>query len=276
MRGAAERGEQPFAAAVELSHSLFSTQKVPLGVEHSLATGPRPVRLVGGCGARALVRRPVTEMLNSAGEWEPSGADASNGSLGDLLVRESDRWVPRARLCRACLMAAALAISASCARKGSTAGRFRWRRSPVTASHAGEMAAQTLLALAAEVPIASPGDGAQRAAATIYPRRDLRKRRTAARAGVRPAAARSTRSFCAATRSRRASIFPALEVSAVIDSHGARFARSAGTRSDPARLPRIATNSNTTPPFRSSFRPPMPGADLAWSKRTERPRDAGS
>src|SRR3954471_4066873 len=42
MRGAAERAENPFAAAVELSHSLFSTQKVPLGVEHSLATGPRP------------------------------------------------------------------------------------------------------------------------------------------------------------------------------------------------------------------------------------------
>jgi superfamily II RNA helicase len=28
MRGAAERGEQPFAAAIELSHSLFSTQKI--------------------------------------------------------------------------------------------------------------------------------------------------------------------------------------------------------------------------------------------------------
>src|SRR3954463_1438385 len=38
MRAAADRSEQPFAAAVDLSRSLFSTQTVPIGAEHSLAT----------------------------------------------------------------------------------------------------------------------------------------------------------------------------------------------------------------------------------------------
>src|SRR5206468_12742004 len=32
----------PFAAAMEVTRSLFSVQQVPLGVEHSLETGPRP------------------------------------------------------------------------------------------------------------------------------------------------------------------------------------------------------------------------------------------
>ncbi len=74
MRGAADRGEQPFAAAVELSHSLFSTQQVPLGVEHSLATGPRPCGFWVDAERARFVRRPITEMLNSANEWEPKTA----------------------------------------------------------------------------------------------------------------------------------------------------------------------------------------------------------
>src|SRR5436853_6334230 len=47
MHAAKQRGEQPFAAAVELTHSLFSVQRVPLGVEHSLESGPRPCGLWG-------------------------------------------------------------------------------------------------------------------------------------------------------------------------------------------------------------------------------------
>src|SRR3954452_18884162 len=71
MRGAADRGENPFAAAVELSHSLFSTQTIPLGAEHSLATGERPCGLWVDAERARFVRRPVSEILNSAGEWEP-------------------------------------------------------------------------------------------------------------------------------------------------------------------------------------------------------------
>jgi hypothetical protein len=99
MRGAANRGEQPFAAAVDLSQSLFSTQKVPLGAEHSLATGPRPCGLWVDAERARFVRRPITEMLNSAGEWEPKG-ETREVSLGDLLVQENARWVPALSLPR--------------------------------------------------------------------------------------------------------------------------------------------------------------------------------
>ena len=86
-------GYNAFAAAVKLSHSLFSTQKVPLGVEHSLGVGPRPCGLLVDAERQRFVRRPITEMLNSAGEWEPQG-DLQKVSLGRLLVREIERWVP--------------------------------------------------------------------------------------------------------------------------------------------------------------------------------------
>ncbi|MGI8819410.1 MAG: DEAD/DEAH box helicase, partial [Chthoniobacterales bacterium] len=99
MRSAAERGAQPFAAAVELSHSLFSAQKVALGAEHSLATGARPCGLWVDAERARFVRRPVPEMLNSAGAWEPLGP-LQQVSLGELLVREHEQWVPALSLPR--------------------------------------------------------------------------------------------------------------------------------------------------------------------------------
>jgi len=99
MRGAANRGEQPFAAAVETSHSLFSTQRVLLGVEHSLATGPKPCRLWTDSERARFVRRPVAEVLNSKDEWETKPA-LTNVSLGEVLIRENDRWVPALALPR--------------------------------------------------------------------------------------------------------------------------------------------------------------------------------
>ena len=89
----------PFAAAVELSRSLFSAQKVPLGVEHSLATGPRPCGLWVDAERARFVRRPVTEILNSAEEWEPGGAQMET-TLGQLLVRQEERWMPALSLPR--------------------------------------------------------------------------------------------------------------------------------------------------------------------------------
>jgi superfamily II DNA/RNA helicase len=97
MRGAAERGEQPFAAALELSRSLFSAQRVPLGVEHSLATGPKPCGLWVDDERARFVRRPIIEMLNSRGEWEPRG-ELVETSLGELLVRQHDHWQPALRV----------------------------------------------------------------------------------------------------------------------------------------------------------------------------------
>jgi len=93
MHAAAQRGEQPYAAAVELSRSLFSTQTVRLGVEHALETGARPCGLWVSDERSRFVRRGVTEMLNSQGYWEqrPNGSEAE---LGEALVRVNDRWVP--------------------------------------------------------------------------------------------------------------------------------------------------------------------------------------
>ena len=93
MRGAADRGEQPFAAAVELSRSLFSTQNVPIGAEHSLATGPKPCGLWVDAERARFVRRPIAEILDSAGQWEPKPANAAEVSLGRLFVHESNAWV---------------------------------------------------------------------------------------------------------------------------------------------------------------------------------------
>ncbi len=99
MRGAAERGEEPFAAAVEVSRSLFSAQRVPLGVEHSLATGPKPCGLWVDAERARFVRRPIVEMVNSWEEWEPRG-EMVDSSLGETFLRENDRWIPALRLPR--------------------------------------------------------------------------------------------------------------------------------------------------------------------------------
>jgi len=91
MHAAKQRGEQPFAAAVELTHSLFSVQRVPLGVEHSLETGPRPCGLWVADERARFVRRGMIEMLNFLEEWEAKPS-AESVTLGQAFVRESDRW----------------------------------------------------------------------------------------------------------------------------------------------------------------------------------------
>ncbi len=93
MRGATDRGEQPFAAAVELSRSLYSTQQVPIGSEHSFATGEKPCGFWVDAERARFVRRPIIEMLNSVNDWEAKPASPSVVSLGQLFVRENDAWV---------------------------------------------------------------------------------------------------------------------------------------------------------------------------------------
>jgi superfamily II DNA/RNA helicase len=78
----------PFAAAAEVTRSLFSVQQVPLGVEHSLETGPRPCGLWVTDERARFVRRGVTEILNSREEWEPK-PPANIATLGVALVREN-------------------------------------------------------------------------------------------------------------------------------------------------------------------------------------------
>src|SRR5216117_2729163 len=91
MHAAKQRGEQPFAAAVELTHSLFSVQRVPLGVEHSLESGPLPCGLWVTDERARFVRRGMIETLNSREEWEAKLA-AESVTLGRAFVRENDRW----------------------------------------------------------------------------------------------------------------------------------------------------------------------------------------
>ena len=82
---------------MELSRSLFSAQHVPLGVEHSLATGPKPCGLWVDAERARFVRRPIVEILNSRDEWEPRG-EKEEVSLGEIFLRESDRWLPALRV----------------------------------------------------------------------------------------------------------------------------------------------------------------------------------
>src|SRR5207237_10458229 len=91
MHAAKQRGEQPFTAAVELTRSLFSVQRVPLGVEHSLDSGPRPCGFWVTDERARFVRRGMIEMLNVLEEWEPKPA-AESVMLGRAFVRENDRW----------------------------------------------------------------------------------------------------------------------------------------------------------------------------------------
>ena len=91
MHAAVRRGEHPFAAAAELTRSLFSVPRVPLGVEHSLETGPRSCGLWATDERARFVRRGVTEMLNSRGEWEPKPS-ANAVKLGEALVRDHAQW----------------------------------------------------------------------------------------------------------------------------------------------------------------------------------------
>jgi len=93
MRLAASRAANPFAAAVEFNRRLFTTQPVPLGVEHCLETGPMPCGLRVDAERARFARRGVAEMLNSRGEWEPR-SDPAPCTLGEVLVRAGEHWRP--------------------------------------------------------------------------------------------------------------------------------------------------------------------------------------
>ena len=85
MEAARERGEPPLAAAAELCARLFSKQDVALGVERSVADGPRPCGLFVDAERSRLARPQSVEMLNSRGEWEPQAPE--------LLGRLDTVWV---------------------------------------------------------------------------------------------------------------------------------------------------------------------------------------
>ena len=99
MNGAVARGEKPFAAAIESSRRLFSPQNVALGVEHAQATGPTPCGLSVDMERARFIRRPVAEMQNSRGEWQPM-APGAEVPLGEAWVLHDGKWRPAPGIAR--------------------------------------------------------------------------------------------------------------------------------------------------------------------------------
>lgn len=100
MHGATMRGEEPFAAALDLNSRLFSPHAVPLGIEHADATGPMPCGLRVDMKRARLARRKVTEIQNSQGGWQPP-ATSENAPLGEALVFHEGKWRPALSVARA-------------------------------------------------------------------------------------------------------------------------------------------------------------------------------
>ena len=101
MDAARHRDEPPLAAAAGLCRRLFSVQDVPLGVERSVADGPRPCGLFVDAERSRLAKPQSVEIFSSTGQWEPCG-DEINVPLGELWVAKSDAAGKRALDARAC------------------------------------------------------------------------------------------------------------------------------------------------------------------------------
>lgn len=86
MHAAAIRGEEPFSAALELNRHLFTPQEIPLGIEHSRATGPMPCGLFVDMERARFARRSILQMRNSRNEWEDLPAAAP--------VPLGEAWLP--------------------------------------------------------------------------------------------------------------------------------------------------------------------------------------
>lgn len=92
MQTAIDRGEEPFPAATELNRSLYTPRNILLGVEHSRETGPMPCGIEIDMERARFARRGIVEMLNSRGEWEPRPEAAVERPLGEVFVREAEKW----------------------------------------------------------------------------------------------------------------------------------------------------------------------------------------
>jgi hypothetical protein len=88
MQSAIEADGDPLLAAQKLTRRLFSTQRIPLGLEGFQAGGPRaqPEK-------RRVVTQSVTEFQTPDGEWERKRAPRSVG-LGTALIWHKAAWRP--------------------------------------------------------------------------------------------------------------------------------------------------------------------------------------
>ncbi|MHA3770124.1 DEAD/DEAH box helicase [Verrucomicrobiota bacterium sgz303538] len=88
MQGAVLAGREPFASALELNERLFTTQKIPLGIEHSFTTGAMPCGFWVDMERARFARRGVVEIFNSLGKWETRGAAAVASTLENAWIWE--------------------------------------------------------------------------------------------------------------------------------------------------------------------------------------------
>jgi superfamily II DNA/RNA helicase len=70
MGAAAEAGEHPFAAAVQVQERLFTTKRIFLGIEEAIRHPQAPCGLQTDAERARHVRKRVRQMLNSEGQWE--------------------------------------------------------------------------------------------------------------------------------------------------------------------------------------------------------------
>ena len=94
MHHAALRGQAAFESAVRLNSRLFSAVSVPLGCEHSLATGPTPCGLFVDAERARFFRRGKAQMWGSRCAWEEQ-TSSEEAPLSDCLIfLESEKKVP--------------------------------------------------------------------------------------------------------------------------------------------------------------------------------------
>lgn len=87
MDAATNLGEDPYTQAVQIQERLFTTKTIVLGVEESLKNPVTPCGLKTDAERARHVRRKVTQMLNSHGEWETK-PNAVERPLSEVHVME--------------------------------------------------------------------------------------------------------------------------------------------------------------------------------------------
>jgi hypothetical protein len=94
MKGAWDRGDEPFEAAMEVNRRLFSPVEIPLGVEHSRLNKAMPCGLLVDMERARFVRRGIVEIPNSRGVWEPRGDAPVSVPLAEAKIWDGSRWRP--------------------------------------------------------------------------------------------------------------------------------------------------------------------------------------
>lgn len=91
MQAAHGQGKDPLKTVRQLTHRLFSEERIPLGLEKFLLDRERNLALEGNWG-EAKKSRLIEEFRNSEGLWERKRA-AVKARLGDTLILRNGIWI---------------------------------------------------------------------------------------------------------------------------------------------------------------------------------------